>query len=71
VFRTSAYDKTFWESQLIMFQLKSIDELKARAAKGEELEKTQLTKIESESQLRAELASLEGSPGIKDWTSRL
>lgn len=41
-------------------QLKSIDELKARVAKGETLEKTQLQKIENESQLRSELSALEG-----------
>jgi translation initiation factor 2A len=41
-----------------MIQLKSIEELKARVAKGETLEKTQLQKIEGEAQLREELKAV-------------
>jgi translation initiation factor 2A len=42
-------------------QLKAIEELKDRAAKGEQLEKTQLKKIETEGQVRSEIAALGGS----------
>jgi translation initiation factor 2A len=40
------------------FQLKAIDELKEKAARGERLEATQLKKIESEVDIQKELAAL-------------
>ncbi|WVQ78662.1 hypothetical protein IAT38_000749 [Cryptococcus sp. DSM 104549] len=45
----------------LMKKLKAIDELKAKLAKGEVLEKTQLKKIESEAQVKQEIISLGGS----------
>ncbi|WVR03690.1 hypothetical protein IAU60_000685 [Kwoniella sp. DSM 27419] len=42
-------------------KLKAIEDLKARLAKGEVLEKTQVKKIESEGQVRSEIAALGGS----------
>ncbi|KAK6905471.1 hypothetical protein I203_106300 [Kwoniella mangroviensis CBS 8507] len=42
-------------------KLKAIEELKARLANGEVLERTQVKKIESENQVRDEIASLGGS----------
>ncbi|WWC86021.1 uncharacterized protein L201_000892 [Kwoniella dendrophila CBS 6074] len=42
-------------------KLKAIEDLKARLAGGEVLERTQVKKIESESQVRDEIASLGGS----------
>ena len=42
-------------------QLKAIEDLKDRAKNGEQLEKTQLKKIETESQVRGEIASLGGT----------
>ncbi|OCF36320.1 translation initiation factor 2A [Kwoniella heveanensis BCC8398] len=42
-------------------KLKAIEELKMRLAGGEVLEKTQLKKIEGESQVRSEIAALGGS----------
>ncbi|KAK8861714.1 hypothetical protein IAR55_002537 [Kwoniella newhampshirensis] len=42
-------------------KLKAIEDLKTRLAGGEVLEKTQVKKIESESQVRAEIAALGGS----------
>lgn len=41
-------------------KLKAIDDLRARIAKGEALEKTQMQKIESEASVRAEIAALGG-----------
>lgn len=41
-------------------KLKAIDELKARVAKGEVLEKTQVQKIETEGSVRAEIRALGG-----------
>jgi translation initiation factor 2A len=41
-------------------QLKAIEELKEKQGKGEVLEKTQLKKIETEGQVRAEIAALGG-----------
>ncbi|WOO80461.1 Eukaryotic translation initiation factor 2A [Vanrija pseudolonga] len=41
-------------------KLKAIDDLKARVAKGEVLEKTQLQKIETEASVRSEIQSLGG-----------
>jgi len=42
-------------------QLKAIEDLKDRAKNGEQLEKTQLKKIETESQVRGEIATLGGT----------
>jgi translation initiation factor 2A len=42
----------------LYFQLKAIDELKAKVARGERLEATQLKKIESEVDIQKELAAL-------------
>jgi translation initiation factor 2A len=42
----------------LYFQLKAIDELKEKAARGHHLEATQLKKIESEADIRKELAAL-------------
>ena len=42
-------------------QLKAIEDLKDRAKNGEQLEKTQLKKIDTESQVRGEIASLGGT----------
>jgi len=42
-------------------QLKAIEDLKERVAKGETLEKTQLKKIETEAQVKADIAALGGS----------
>ena len=42
-------------------QLKAIEDLKERQAKGEALEKTQVKKIEAESQVRAEIEALVGA----------
>ena len=41
-------------------QLKAIDELKEKQARGERLEATQLKKIESEAEIRKELAAING-----------
>ena len=43
-------------------QLKAIEELKEKSERGEHLEATQLKKIESEAEIRKELASLSISP---------
>jgi translation initiation factor 2A len=42
----------------LYLQLKAIDELRAKVARGERLEATQLKKIESEADIRKELAVL-------------
>jgi translation initiation factor 2A len=42
----------------LYLQLKAIDELKERAARGERLEATQLKKIESEVEIQKDLAAL-------------
>ena len=42
-------------------QLKAIEELKARFAAGETLEKTQLKKIEAEASVKAEIEALGGA----------
>ncbi|ORY22695.1 eukaryotic translation initiation factor eIF2A-domain-containing protein [Naematelia encephala] len=43
-------------------KLRAIDELKEKLAKGEQMEKTQLKKIETEASIRAEITALGGSP---------
>lgn len=42
-----------------MIQLKAIEELKEKQKKGERLEATQLKKIDTEAEIRKELAALE------------
>ena len=42
----------------IYLQLKAIDELKEKQKKGERLEATQLKKIDTEAEIRKELAAL-------------
>jgi translation initiation factor 2A len=46
----------------LYLQLKAIDELKEKAAHGQHLEATQLKKIESEADIRKELAALSVLP---------
>jgi translation initiation factor 2A len=43
---------------VLVRQLKAIDELKEKAVRGEHLEATQLKKIESEADIRKDLAAL-------------
>lgn len=43
---------------MVGVQLKAIEELKEKAARGERLEATQVKKIESEAEIRKELSTL-------------